>query len=124
MFTDASVVFDEQVDVERGLVHDELENALKSSQQPEELRSPETLAQHKSTMNISREDLSEGRGSLLSSPDVNLPLSPTPSDADSGIYSSKADHQRSDSGQSSVYSLQSFKSLNSSAKKVIDFGFF
>ena len=40
----------------------------------------------------------EGRGSLLSSPDINGPLSPTPSDTDSGIYSSRAETGRSDTG--------------------------
>lgn len=75
---------------------DELESALKSDK-PERSSG---LVLNKTTINVSREDISEGRGSLLSSPDVILPLSPTPSDADSGIYSSKADHQRSDSGQS------------------------
>ena len=38
-----------------------------------------------------KEEMSEGRGSLLSSPDVNGPLSPTPSDTDSGIYSSRTE---------------------------------
>ena len=42
----------------------------------------------------------EGRGSLLSSPDINGPLSPTPSDTDSGIYSSRAETSKSDTGGS------------------------
>ena len=58
-------------------------------------------------VSISREDLSEGRGSMFSTPDVGQPLSPTPSDADSGIYSTKVDHQRSDSGQyANIYMIK------------------
>ena len=51
----------------------------------------------KTSFGHSREDLSEGHGSFLDSPVA--PLSPTPSDADSGIYSTKTDH-RSDLGES------------------------
>ena len=77
---------------------EELESTMKSTQRTPE-RSP-GLSLNKDVISISREDLSEGRESILSSPDTNLPLSPTPSDADSGIYYGRADHQRSDSGQS------------------------
>ena len=45
-----------------------------------------------------KEEMSEGRGSLLSSPDVNGPLSPTPSDSDSGIYTSRTE-TKSETGQ-------------------------
>ena len=46
------------------------------------------------------EDLSEGRGSILSSPEGALsPPSPTPSDADSGIDSAKSDSARHERGE-------------------------
>jgi len=62
----------------------------------------------KGSITHSREDLSEGRGSLLSSPDVyTAPLSPTPSDTDSGI--DKLEQSRSD-----------IDSLNSSESKSKD----
>ncbi len=45
------------------------------------------------------EEQSEGRGSILSSPEgVPLSLSPTPSDADSGIDSTKSDSARAEKG--------------------------
>lgn len=45
---------------------------------------------------VSKEDLSEGRGSLVSTPDLDLdaPRSPTLSEADSGIFSSKLEQKK------------------------------
>lgn len=52
-----------------------------------------------SPLTASKEDLSEGRGSLLSTPDLDLdvPRSPTLSEADSGIFSAKLE-QRKETG--------------------------
>ena len=73
---------------------DELENTFKSEGLEYSPRQPSG----KGSVTHSREDLSEGRGSLLSSPDVyTAPLSPTPSDTDSGI--DKLEQSRSDLGE-------------------------
>ncbi len=72
---------------------DELDTMIKSDLSPHH---PKSYVSH------SREDLSEGRGSLVCSPDVNAPLSPTTSEADSGIYSTKAEQSRTETGRHSL----------------------
>lgn len=72
------------------LSSEELDTSFKVDSSPR--RHSESM--NKSSLNQSKEDLfSEGRGSLMSSPDpVNIPLSPTPSDTDSGFDFSKLEN--------------------------------
>ncbi|KAK2150065.1 hypothetical protein LSH36_425g01028 [Paralvinella palmiformis] len=75
----------------------------------------------KSSLGHSREDLFEEHGSYYDSPVA--PLSPTPSDADSGIYSTKTDHKSDleslaskDTSPSGTWKSDRFSSLLKSDK--------